>query len=563
MWTSVFVLALIIPSIARAQITPINNPGAFAPSHTLQQFESPFFGPQANWGGVNITWKGGNPAVKKTFCGSRPYGPVTCPTPPATNTIDNQDPFTGNFGGLVVIDFPSPINMFSIEAAYNFIGSKMKVEFYSGGGATLVGTAFGPPAPPAEDGGGAPAGWVFIGFHSVTPFNRLVLNANFVTFTPSGYMRLDNLRYDVGSPLTYCGDHIVNNSESCDDGNLNNGDGCSAVCTTENSDPFALCSDRTVNAGASCTAAASINNGSNDPDPGDSITTSQAPPGPFALGTTPATLTVTDTHGATATCTGIVNVVDTTAPSIACPAPAQVECTAGTGNATITATGSDNCSAITPNCSAASGSFPFGTTNYTCSAVDAAGNPASCGSSVTVVDTQPPMISCPAPVVVECSAGTGHATITASATDACSAVSANCTASTGLFPVGTTNYTCNSIDPSGNSASCGSSVKVVDTTPPTVSCVPGPNPSSKNFPNANAGFRTVTGGDSCSATTTLKLGSYVIANGENIKITVSTSASGVSFVGLMNGVRHFIVGPGMNQIVASDGTLMTTASCAP
>jgi hypothetical protein len=108
-------------------------------------------------------------------------------------------------------------------------------------------------------------------------------------------------------------------------------------------------------------------------------------------------------------------------------------------------------------------------------------------------------------------------------------------------------------------------VTVVDTIAPTAACVPGPNPSSKNFPNANAGFRIVSGGDSCASTVTLKIGSYVLANGENIKITVDPSVSGVTFAGTMGpaGIRHFIVAPGMNQLTVSDGTLTTTASCAP
>jgi hypothetical protein len=70
-----------------------------------------------------------------------------------------------------------------------------------------------------------------------------------------------------------------------------------------------------VPAGPSCTALASIDNGSYDPD-GDSITVVQFPAGPYSLGSTQVTLTVTDINGAASSCTGAVTVVDTTPPTI-------------------------------------------------------------------------------------------------------------------------------------------------------------------------------------------------------------------------------------------------------
>lgn len=56
------------------------------------------------------------------------------------------------------------------------------------------------------------------------------------------------------------------------------------------------------------TAAASIDNGSYDPDAGDTITRAQSPAGPYSVGTTPVMLTVTDSHGATSSCTTDVTV---------------------------------------------------------------------------------------------------------------------------------------------------------------------------------------------------------------------------------------------------------------
>lgn len=85
--------------------------------------------------------------------------------------------------------------------------------------------------------------------------------------------------------------------------------------TLLNEAPVALCKDKTVTAGSSCTATASIDNGSYDPD-GDPITLSQSPAEPYGLGGTLVTLTVTDSEGASSQCTGTVTVVDQTSPTI-------------------------------------------------------------------------------------------------------------------------------------------------------------------------------------------------------------------------------------------------------
>ena len=90
---------------------------------------------------------------------------------------------------------------------------------------------------------------------------------------------------------------------------------CLGACAPPNRVPVALAHDVTVSAGPSCTAPASVNNGSFDPD-GDPLTITQTPPGPYPLGTTPVLLTVTDDKGATAQASATVTVVDTTPPSV-------------------------------------------------------------------------------------------------------------------------------------------------------------------------------------------------------------------------------------------------------
>lgn len=163
----------------------------------------------------------------------------------------------------------------------------------------------------------------------------------------------------------------------------------------KNQSPDALCKNVTVNTSPGlCTAPASVNNGSSDPD-GDPITLAQSPTGPYGKGATNVTLTVTDDKGASDSCTATVTVVDNQAPSITCPAPQTVECTgAGSAVASFSATATDNCGFASTSCPASGSSFPLGTTPVSCSASDDSNNSSSCSSSVTVQDTTAPTVSC-------------------------------------------------------------------------------------------------------------------------------------------------------------------------
>ena len=86
----------------------------------------------------------------------------------------------------------------------------------------------------------------------------------------------------------------------------------SVACIAQkaNTAPVALCHNVTINVNA-CSAAASIDNGSYDPDCWDTIQKTQFPAGPYEALTTPVTLTVTDSAGLTSTCTANVIVVST------------------------------------------------------------------------------------------------------------------------------------------------------------------------------------------------------------------------------------------------------------
>jgi hypothetical protein len=86
-----------------------------------------------------------------------------------------------------------------------------------------------------------------------------------------------------------------------------------------NAPPAVSCRNVTVSADETCTADASIDNGSFDPDEEDTITLIQSPAGPYPLGETLVTLTVIDSQGESSSCQATVTVLDGTHPSIACP----------------------------------------------------------------------------------------------------------------------------------------------------------------------------------------------------------------------------------------------------
>jgi hypothetical protein len=113
----------------------------------------------------------------------------------------------------------------------------------------------------------------------------------------------------------------------------------------------------------------------------------------------------------------------------------------------------------------------------------------TCTFTVTVNDTQPPSITCPANVVAvaapACPANTGT-TVTyppPTASDNCPGVTVACVPPSGtIFPVGTTTVTCTATDASGNTATCSFSVNIFNV------CV-----QDRANPNAVLAWNTTTG----------------------------------------------------------------------
>ena len=115
---------------------------------------------------------------------------------------------------------------------------------------------------------------------------------------------------------------------------------CALDCNV-NHLPVAQAHDVSVVAISGTTANASIDNGSYDPDAGDTITLTQGPPGPYPVGVTNVLLTVVDSKGATAQATANVTVIAGSITVVPGSSTAQV--VAGRSTViTLTVTGNAN-----------------------------------------------------------------------------------------------------------------------------------------------------------------------------------------------------------------------------
>src|SRR6266545_1064289 len=189
--------------------------------------------------------------------------------------------------------------------------------------------------------------------------------------------------------------------------------------------------------------------------------------------------------------------------------------------------------------SPASGSFfPVGTT--TVNITTTAGTTAS--FTVTVNDTQPPTITCPANIVVQTAPNATSAVVNFAATG-----SDNCPASVlsysppsgSIFPLGTTIVTATNTDASGNTATCTFNVTVNQ--PQTIQF----NAAALNVPESGSAINLIvtrTGGSVGAATVdyatsdgtatqktdyTVKLGTLSFADGETSKILQVPSVNDV------------------------------------
>lgn len=201
----------------------------------------------------------------------------------------------------------------------------------------------------------------------------------------------------------------------------------------------------------------------------------------FPIGVTTISFSATDASGNIATCDFTITVVDNQAPLTVCQ---NITIQLGAdGLASITAEDLDGGS--TDNCNSPL-TFTASQTSFDCSnlgentviltVTDAEGNSSTCTAIVTVEDIIAPVALCVAPFTIELDAN-GQATITAAdvdagSTDNCSIDSITLSQSTfSCADLGENEIILTVTDPAGNSTTCITTVTVVDTINPIVSCI--------------------------------------------------------------------------------------------
>ncbi len=184
-----------------------------------------------------------------------------------------------------------------------------------------------------------------------------------------------------------------------------------------------------------------------------------------------------DACGNMATAAQTISVVDTTAPTIACPADLlDLACGADTSiAATGEATASDNCGNATVSATdvVTAGCGQTETVTRTWAAEDDCGNTATCVQTVATADHEPPtLVGVPADETVECDAIPAPAPATA--TDGCDPapiVTLDEITTPGSCPnAATLVRTWTAEDACGNAASAAQTLTVTDTTAPTIAC---------------------------------------------------------------------------------------------
>lgn len=181
----------------------------------------------------------------------------------------------------------------------------------------------------------------------------------------------------------------------------------------------------------------------------------------FPIGITTVTCEVSNPCGGEAACSFTVTVQDLEPPVILCPNNIIVSSQQGRCGAIVNfpEPSATDCTAVEVTSSPSSGSFfPVGLTTVTSVATDAAGNSSTCTFTITVKDIEPPVISCPANLVVAASPEAEGRIVyypAAKASDNCSEVTIRYSHPSGsFFPIGRTVVTSTATDEAGNSSTC-------------------------------------------------------------------------------------------------------------
>jgi len=221
--------------------------------------------------------------------------------------------------------------------------------------------------------------------------------------------------------------------------------------------------------------------------------------------------------------TNVAATLDSTSPAELCPANETVNTDPGQCWADVfpaSATCSDNCDTTCtptgPDC-APPGSggqcrLNVGSNAIFFEASDCAGNMSQCRTVITVVDAEPPSITCPANKTHATDPGTCEALVDpgmASCTDNCFSCSIDCARGDGLdcfldpYPIGNTLVTWTATDPAGNASQCQRIITITDVESPQLICPPDVMaPTDLNVCTAAIDPGTATCSDNCECTAT-------------------------------------------------------------
>jgi gliding motility-associated-like protein len=196
----------------------------------------------------------------------------------------------------------------------------------------------------------------------------------------------------------------------------------------------------------------------------------------YPVGTTTVTWTVTDESGNQTSCEQLITVIDNEAPTITCPPNFTFTADLGQNYASELSIGypvtDDNCQVESIE-NDAPAVYPIGETTVTWTVTDASGNTAYCEQIITVIDEEPPTITCPEDIIVNNDAGECFAIVSdighplTSDNDAVASIVNDALAN---YPVGTTTVTWTVTDASGNQTSCEQLITVIDNEAPTIIC---------------------------------------------------------------------------------------------
>ena len=181
----------------------------------------------------------------------------------------------------------------------------------------------------------------------------------------------------------------------------------------------------------------------------------------------------TDACGNVAGCSQTTWVRDTTPPVITCGSNKTVECTAAWSFDEPTATDAGGVKSLVIAGTVTNlGCGNTYTATRTWAATDECDNKSTCSQTVTVVDTTPPVITCAGNKTVQC--GSAWAFDLPTASDTCGTNNIAVLSTVTNKSCGNTltaTRTWRATDACGNAAQCSQTVTVVDTTPPTITCV--------------------------------------------------------------------------------------------